>query len=140
MDPTSDTRQEPPPPPPPASDRADDHAPTAGMRALALILAVALAFAAYVLVTISTGIGDTATCAEVQAGQAQPNEDGECYDGSSTSKTAQIGLAWAGAAFAALATVAALFFAYTGRRSDRLLQITTAAIVLGGASILIGAL
>ena len=132
---------EPAQPPPPAATRApDDDKAGAGWRILAVVLALALAFACAVMVIVAIDIGDTATCEDVRAGKALPNEDNECYDGSSTAKTIQVVLAWPSGILAGLAALVALYFAATGRRSRLLLQLTGAAILLGGLSILIGAL
>lgn len=133
---------EPAQPPPPAAARAHDEErkPGAGWRILAVVLALALAFAAAVMILVATDIADTATCEDVRAGKALPNEDNECYDGSSTAKTIQVVLAWPSGILAGLAALVALYFAATGRRSRLLLQLTAAAIALGALSIAIGAL
>jgi hypothetical protein len=129
---------QPPPPPPPTP--VEDERAGAGWRALAVLLALALAFACAVMIVVATDLADTATCEDVRAGVALPNDEGECYDGSSASKTAQIVFAWASAAFSGLAALIGLYFAVTGRRSRLLLQLTGAAIALGALSIVIGAL
>jgi hypothetical protein len=127
---------QPPPPTPPTT--ADDDKAGAGWRILALVLALALAFACAVMIVVATDIADTATCDDVRAGVALPNEDNECYDGSSTAKTIQVVLAWPSGVLAGIAALVALFFTATGRRGRLLLQLTAAAIVLGALSILVG--
>jgi hypothetical protein len=129
-----------PPPPPPETRTSGPGAQGAGWRLLAIVLALALAFAAAVMIIVAVDIGDTATCEDVRAGEALPNDEGECYDGSSTAKTIQVALAWPSGVLAGLAALVALYFAVTGLRSRLLLQLTGAAIVLGALSILIGAL
>ena len=56
----------PPPPPPPAAEPAAE-TPGAGWRVLAVILALALAFACAVMVIAMADIGDTPTCADVRS-------------------------------------------------------------------------
>jgi hypothetical protein len=64
--------------------------------------------------------------------------DGECFDGSSTQKTISLVLGWPSGVMAGIAALLALFFAATGRQGRLVLQLTGAAVVLGGLSILIG--
>ena len=128
-----------PAPPPPAATTADTGKASGGWRALAVLLALALAFACAVMVIAMSDIGQTPTCDDVKAGNALPH-DGECFDGSSTQKTISLVLGWPSGVLAGIAALVALFFAATGRRGRLLLQLTAAAIVLGGLSILIGSL
>lgn len=128
----------PPPPPPGAAYTADDDKASGGWRALAVVLALALAFACAVMVIAMSDIGDTPTCDDVLSGKAALPTDGQCFDGSSGQKTATLVLGWPSGVLAGIAALVALLFAGSGRRGRLLLQLTAAAIVLGGLSILIG--
>jgi hypothetical protein len=105
------------------------------MRALGVIFALVLAFAAAVMILVAIDIGDTPTCEDVLSGEAFAIE---CFDGSSGQKTISVLLAWASGIVGAIAAFLALAFAITGRRGRLLVQVAGAAIVLGGLSILIG--
>lgn len=127
-------------PPPPHSGSGHDEKAGGGWRVLAIVLALALAFAAAVMILVATDLADTPTCEDVRAGLEPPNDEGECYDGSSGEKTAQMVLSWPSGILAAIAALVALYFAATGLRGRLLLQLTGAAVLLGGLSILLGAL
>jgi membrane-associated PAP2 superfamily phosphatase len=103
-----------------------------------VVLFLALAFACAVMVIAMGDIGDTPTCDDVLSGEAEVPADGECFDGSSGQKTATLVLGWPSGVVAGIAALVALFFAATGRQGRLLLTLTSAAIVLGAASILIG--
>jgi hypothetical protein len=123
----------PSPPPPGDADGA-----TGGWRVLGIVLALALAFACAVMVVAMADIGETPTCDDVLSGEAALPADGECFDGSSTQKTISLILGWPSGVVAGIAALLALFFAATGRQGRLVLQLTGAAVVLGGLSILIG--
>lgn len=126
---------QPPPPPPPVTD---EEKATGGWRALGVVLALALAFACAVMIIAMADIGETPTCDDVLSGEAALPADGECFDGSSTQKTISLVLGWPSGVLAGIAALLALFFAATGRQGRLVLQLTGAAVVLGGLSILIG--
>jgi hypothetical protein len=128
----------PPPPPPPAAP-AEDVA-SGGWRALGVVLALALAFAAAVMIIAMADIGDTPTCDDVLSGKAALPSDNECFDGSSTQKTISLVLGWPSGVLAGIAALFALYFAATGRRGRELLQLVAVAIVLGALSIGIGSI
>jgi hypothetical protein len=128
----------PPPPPLPPPPAVDEEKASGGWRALAVVLALALAFSCAVMVIAMADIGSTPTCKDVLSGQAALPSDGECFDGSSTQKTISLILGWPSGVLAGIAALVALFFAASGRQGRLLLQLTGAAIVLGGASILVG--
>ncbi len=132
--PAGDTSPPPPPPPP----TAQESKPSGGWRALAVLLALALAFACAVMVIAMGDIGDTPTCDDVLSGEAELPSDNECFDGSSTQKTISLVLGWPSGVLAGIAALVALFFASTGRQGRLVLRLTGAAIVLGALSILIG--
>ena len=127
-------------PPPPLHTSERDEKAGGGWRALAVILGLALAFACAVMVIAMADIGSTPTCESILAGEEQVPADGECFDGSSAQKTASLVLGWPSGVLAGIAALVALFFAGTGRHGRLLLQLTGAAILLGGASILVGSI
>ena len=130
----------PPPPPPPAPPSGEDEKATGGWRALGVVLALALAVACAVMIVAMVEISDTPTCDDVLSGAEPLPSEGECFDGSGGQKTVSLILGFPSGALAGLAALVALFFAATGRQGRLLLQLTGAAIVLGGLSILIGAI
>ena len=136
--PTSGPAGGPTPPPPPTTPPDDSASGT--WRALGGVLVVALAFACAVMVLAMVDIGETPTCDDILSGEAALPADGECYDGSSTQKTINLVLGWPSGVLAGIAALMALYFVVTGRRGRLMLQLTGAAIVLGGLGILIGTL
>jgi hypothetical protein len=108
-------------------------------RWLGVLLALALAFAAAVMVVRVVEIGDLPRCDDQAAIDAKSAETGEaqidCFKGSQTKKTISVAAGWPSGAVAAVASLLALYFAATGRRGPLLLRLTTAAIVLGAISI-----
>jgi hypothetical protein len=104
----------------------------------AVVLALILAFVTAVMVIAMLDIADTATCADVQAGIAMPNEDLECYDGSKTNRTIAVILGLAGAALAGLATLLALAFAIRGYGGRPLAGAIIAGAVLIALALIIG--
>jgi hypothetical protein len=90
------------------------------------------------MVIAMADIGETPTCDDVLSGEAVLPEDNECFDGSSTQKTISLILGWPSGVLAGIAALLALFFAATGRQGRLVIQLTGAAVVLGGLSILIG--
>jgi hypothetical protein len=105
------------------------------MRALGVVFALVLAFAAAVMILVAVDIGDTPTCDDVLSGEAFSVD---CFDGSSGQKTISVALAWGSGIAGAIAAFLALAFAVTGRRGRLLVQVAGLAILLGGLSILIG--
>ena len=129
-----------PPPAAPGQVRDTEGRAGGGWRALAVVLAIALVFAAAVMVIAMLDIGDTPTCDDVLSGKVAPPSDNECFDGSSGQKTASLILGWPSGVLAGIAALVALFFAATGGRGRLLLQLTGAAILLGALSIIIGSI
>ena len=135
------TPQPPPPPPPPESAAiGGEEKASGGWRVLAIVLFLALAFACAVMVIAMSDIGSTPTCRDVLSGKASLPSDNECFDGSSAQKTASLVLGWPSGVLAGIAALIAIFFAATGRRGRLLVMVTSAAIVLGALSILIGSI
>jgi hypothetical protein len=122
---------------PPKGDKAGP-----GLRILALVFALVLAFLAAVMIAVAVDIGDTPTCDDAQqillaGGTIEGNE---CFDGSSGAKSASVILAWGSGILGAIAALAGLAFVIMGRRGRLVVQLAVGAIVLGVLSILIGSL
>lgn len=125
-----------PPPPGAASDRVDQPDRTGGgWRALAVLLALALAFAAAVMILLAVDLAEKPICADV-GGAERATED--CFDVSAAQKTISTVLAWPAGILCAIAACVSLYFAATGRRGRLVLQVAGAAILLGALSILVG--
>jgi membrane-associated PAP2 superfamily phosphatase len=133
---------EPSPPPPTGPVAGEEEKATVGWRALGVLLALALAFAAAVMIIAMIDIGDTPRCDDPAALATEREEWGddviECFEGSQTQKVISLGLGWPSGVIAAIAALFALYFAATARHGRLLLRLTGVAIVLGGLSILIG--
>lgn len=131
----TETEQPPPPPPPTATPESDKAG--AGPRVLAVLAALVLAFAAAVAILAMILIGDTTPCADVTS-PADLNDDGECFDGSSTKKLIALVLGWPGAILLAVSVLAGLAFTITGRGGRRFVAVAVVGAVLFGLSILAG--
>jgi hypothetical protein len=133
--------RETPPPPPPGATPADEEKAGGGWRVLAVVLALALAFACAVMIAAMVDIGGTPRCDDPEGvAQALLEGENECFDGSSAQKVATLVLGWPSGILAGIAALVALYFAATGRRGRLLLQLTGAAIALGVLSIVIGSI
>jgi hypothetical protein len=132
--PTSPSTSSPDSPSPatPPSDKAGG-----GLRALAVLGAVVLAFITAVAIVVVFDIADTTPCNEVTS-ISQLNSDGECYGHSSTIKTIVLILGGIGSLFAVGSVLAALAFAIRGRGGRLLVQLIVAAAVFLGLSLIIG--
>lgn len=131
--PPSEPAAPPPPPPPPAA--ADEETASGGWRAIAVLLALALAFAGAVMIAAMIDISDKPT------GLAECVRTPGCteyFDGSSAQKAITVALGFASGGIAAIGVLFSLYFVFTGRRGRTLLQIVGAAVVLGVLSIVIG--
>jgi len=108
-------------------------------RLLAAVLAISLLFAAAVLTLNSLDIADAPLCTDEQAlaAEAGGKDPVECYEESSERRVVTVACGIAGAVVALLAAGVGCWIAGTGRSSRYLMPLTGAALVLGGASILI---
>lgn len=114
----------PPPPPPAAPEKAGP-----GIRALALLGSLLLAFAAAVIISVMVDLGGGPLCSEpVQPGKS-------CWDVSSGGRVVTLILGWPGAILGVVAAIAALMLAVNGRNGRRVWLLTVAAVVLCGLSI-----
>ena len=109
-----------------------------GLRVLAGVGVVVLLFAAAIFAIVFADIGSTDTCESVRSGEGQLNDDLECYDGSSSTKTIALVLGWPGTVALAAAAVLSLMFTIRGRGGRPLLYALGAGIVLVGLSLIIG--
>ena len=103
----------------------------------AVILALVLAFITAVAVVVMLDIGELTPCDDVSS-LSQLNDDGECFDGSSGSKTIALILGWPGTVLAGIAALMALAFAIRGYGGRPLVLVIVAAAVLLGLSLIIG--
>jgi hypothetical protein len=104
----------------------------------AVILALVLAFITAVAVIVMIDIGELTPCEDVTNPLTQLNDEGECFDGSSTSKTISLIVGWPGTILAGLAALMALGFAIRGTGGRQLVMVIIAAAVLLGLSLVIG--
>jgi len=109
-----------------------------GLRIGAVLLALVLAFITAVAVVVMIDIGELTPCADIGSDLSLLNDEGECFDGSSTSKTISLVLGWPGAIMAGIATLLALAFAVRGRGGRQLGIAIGVGAVLLGLSLIIG--
>jgi hypothetical protein len=111
------------------------------MRALAVLLALVLAFGAAVMIIVGFDLTDGVTCDEFLelSNEEKIEQDLECYDTSSSQKSILAGLAWASGVVGALAAIAALFLAVTGRGARTFGRLAVGAVLLVGIYFLVGA-
>lgn len=122
-----------PPPPPPA---AHDDKASGGWRALAVLLALVLAFGAAVMFVVAINPDETPRCEQFVSGEVAGG--GECYDITETQQLIQNIFAIPAGVLGALAALLALYFAATGRQGRLLVRLAGAAIVLGVAAVIVG--
>jgi hypothetical protein len=123
--------------PPPAIPPGPEEKGAVGWRIGAGFLALLLALAAAIVIVTMADLGGTPTCEDVLSGAAAVPADRECFDGSAAQKTISVILGWPGGILAALAALAALAFAFTGKRGRLVVQLSVAAVVLVAISILV---
>jgi hypothetical protein len=125
--------------PPPAAPQPEKAG--AGLRILAVFAGLVLGFAAAIMIAVQIDIGGAPRCDDPEAlVEALAEGEEDCYEGSSTQKVISLVLGWPSAILAALACLAAFYFAARGLRGRLVIQLAVAAIVLGALSILIGSI
>jgi hypothetical protein len=134
--PPAEPAQPPPPPPATPGTAAADKA-GGGWRALAVVLALVLAFGAAVMIVVPLNPDDTPRCEQIASGEFP---GGECFDMTKTQQTIQNVLAWPAGIIGAAAALMALYFAATGRRGQLLLRLTGAAVALAVGAFVVGQL
>jgi len=105
------------------------------MRALAVLFAIVLGFAAAIVIAVMVDLGSSPICEDV-GGALTPTED--CYDISSTAKPISLVLGWGGGVLGVIGAIMLLRFAITSRGGRLAVQLAVAAIVLSALSIVIG--
>jgi hypothetical protein len=134
--------REPSAPGAPPEPSADEDKADVPWRILGVVLALALGFAAAVMIVVMVDIGGTPRCDDPEAIAREREETGElvveCFDGSQLQKAASLVLGWPAGVIAAIGALVALVFAASGRHGRPMIWLTGAAIVLGGLSILVG--
>ena len=133
---TPTLQTESPPPPYSPAGSGDDKA-SGGMRALAILLALVVAFGTAVVIVVMVDIGDSPRCADVQT-PFGPSED--CYDHGAAQEVIALILGWAGGILGAAAVLAGLIAGITGRGMRRFAQLTGGAVVLAALSIGVSAI
>lgn len=108
--------------------------PGTGWRIGAVVLGLAAAIFGAILISVMLDVGDHPTCDEAAQevlSITNPEQEIDCFDGSSTAKTLTLILGWPTAiAFIALLPLG-IYFAATGRGRNLLLLVLGAAIGLG---------
>lgn len=107
------------------------------MRALAVLFALVLAFAAAVMIAVAVDIGDTPTLEECATDPSVIPDDLTCFDGGETNKAIVVALSYASGALGAVAVLLALAFAVTGRRGRPVLIATGVAVLLAAIALVI---
>jgi membrane-associated PAP2 superfamily phosphatase len=124
------------PPPPPPTTSHDDGKAGGGWRALAVVLALVLAFGAAVMIVLALNPDDTPRCEQFLSGEVVGG--GECYDITETQQLIQNIFAIPAGIIGAAAALLALFFAATGRQGRLLVRLTGVALVLGVGAVIVG--
>jgi hypothetical protein len=126
-----------PPTAPAPAPTVDDGRAGGGMRALAVLLSLVLAFAAAVMIVASGEIADTPTAAEVTSGEEPLPADGKVYDGSESERSISTALGYASGVVGAVGVLIGIAFAITGRRGRLFAQVAIASLVLAAIALLI---
>ena len=133
----------PPPPPPPRSEAvvASEEPKASGlMRFFAVIVSLILLFGVAVMVIVVINPDDLPLCEDVRSGEASLGPTLECLDSSQAMYTATRIAAGAAGIVGGLAALLGFYVAFTGRRGRQMVQLTIAALVLGGLVFLLGEL
>jgi hypothetical protein len=107
------------------------------MRALAVLMALVLAFGAAVMIVASSEIADTPTEEQVVSGEEPLPADGKVYDGSESNRTISTGFGYASGVVGGIGALIGIAFAITGTRGRLFAQVAIAAVVLAAVALLI---
>lgn len=105
------------------------------MRALAVVLAIVLGFAAVIVIAVMVDLAGGPICDDVAFTPLGPVED--CFDVSSTGRILALITGFAGGVLGVLATLTWVAVAFTGRRVKLAVQLSIAAVVLVAISLLV---
>ncbi len=122
------------PPAPPPAPAADDGKSSGGIRLLAVVLALALAFGAAVMIILPLNPDDTPRCDQL----AEALAAGECFDLSKGQQLIQNILAWPAGILGAIGALLCLYLAATGRAAATVKKVTIPAVVLGLLAVVVG--
>jgi len=125
---------------PPPAGTPTTQKPGGGIRALAVVGAIVLAFAAAVMIVAASDISGTPTLKECNADPSVIPSDGKCFDGGEAKQTISVVLMYLSGALGAAAVLLSLMFAVTGRQGPLLTRLIIAAVLLGGLGILVGSI
>ena len=103
-----------------------------------MIVALVFLLAGAVMIIVSVDIGEGPRCEQVFSGEEPPDEDGECLNDSKSVQTITVVLTFLSGIAAGLTVLAGILFAIRGRGGMLIVITAAAAIVLGGAGLLIG--
>jgi hypothetical protein len=106
---------------------------TRGLRGLAALLALALAFAAAVLIVLAVDTADQKIREDCVAAQACT----EYFDGGSAQKAATVVFLGLGGAFGVAGVIVCMFVAATGAASRWMLPVTGMAILFGAIGVVV---
>lgn len=125
----------PPPPPPAAPPSAGDGKASGGIRLLAIVVALLLAFGSAVMIVLPLNPDDTPRCEQVASGEEFSLE---CYDMTETQQLIQNIFAWPAGILGAITVLLCLYLAVTGRGLDLVRKTGIPAVVLGLIAVVIG--
>jgi hypothetical protein len=125
-----------PQPPAPTPAAAPDGKASGGIRALAVVLALILAFGAAVMIVVGLDVNDLASCENPE--EVIASGELECFEGSEGIKPVVVGLAIASGVVGGVGALLGLAFAVTGRRGRLFAQAAVAAVVLAALALIIG--
>ena len=108
------------------------------LRTLAVLLFLLLVIGAAIMIVAATVIAGTTLCSDVTRADVFRDPNGDCFDGSSMQKVLSVAIGYAGGGVGVIAALMAFAYTLTGRRGRLVLVLTGLAIVLSGASILVG--
>lgn len=121
------------PPTPPAPAPAAEEAPTGGLRGLAGLLALALAFAAAVLIALAVDTADQPTREDCVVTPGCT----EYFDGGSAQKATTVAFLGLGGAFGVAGVIVCLLVATSGGSSRWMLPVTGMAILFGAIGVVV---
>lgn len=120
------------PPPDPQGERPEEES-TGGLRALAALLGLALAFAATVLIALAVDTADQQTREDCLAAATCD----EYFDGGSAQKATTVAFLGLGGAFGIAGVLVCLMVVASGAASRWMLPVTGAAILFGAIGVVV---
>jgi len=131
---------QPAPPPAPVTHAPAEPKASGPLRALAVLVSLALLFGVAVMVIVVINPDNLPLCDEVRSGEAALGPTLECIDSSNTGYTATRVAAAGAALIGGLAALLGFYVGATGRRGSLMVKLTIVAIALAVLAILAGEL